>query len=93
MLKLGHSPDAYTFSALMRGLCSSDRIPQAVQLFDQMVRVRCEPNVVSYGTIINGLCKIGENAAAIRVLRMMEGRGCPPNVQGRILDGSYKAVE
>lgn len=75
-LKVGFEPDCVVITTLIRGLCSVDRVGEAVMLFTVSDRVvkGIQTSSIACGTIIHGLCKVGNNHAALRLLRKMEER-------------------
>ncbi|KAK6136000.1 hypothetical protein DH2020_030272 [Rehmannia glutinosa] len=79
--KRGCVPDGFTFSSLLKGLFRENRIIEAQELFQKIVRERlCELDVVTYGIVVYGLCKAGNTAMAIELLRVMEKGSCKPNI-------------
>ncbi|KAK6136101.1 hypothetical protein DH2020_030149 [Rehmannia glutinosa] len=91
--KRGCVPDAFTFSSLLKGLFRENRIIEAQELFQKIVRERlCELDVVTYGIVVYGLCKAGNTAMAIELLRVMEKGSCKPNIHiySSVIDGLCK---
>lgn len=93
LFKRAYIPNVVTFTTLINGLISEDKIAEAVELFKKLIRKgEIEPNVVTYGTIVNGLCKTGSTSTAIRLLQMMEEGSCKLNtvVYSTIIDSLCK---
>ncbi|KAL8031114.1 hypothetical protein ABFX02_13G004900 [Erythranthe guttata] len=71
--KRGFAPDAFTLGTLLNGLIIENRISDAQELFDKIVREEaCEVNAFFYGIMIYGLCGSGNTSMAIEYLRVME---------------------
>ncbi|KAJ4786870.1 Pentatricopeptide repeat (PPR) superfamily protein [Rhynchospora pubera] len=80
-IKAGLRADAFICSALLKALCSENRIHEAVNMvLNKMRKLACTPNVVSYSIIIDALCKNGEISKAFRLLDQMHLEGLVPNV-------------
>ncbi|KAI9198692.1 hypothetical protein LWI28_020675 [Acer negundo] len=76
ILRLGFSPDAVTFTSLIKGLCREGRIMKATQLYKNMIAFGCRPTAVTFGTLIDGLCRTGNTSAALRIHeQMVKGNG------------------
>ncbi|XP_031262300.1 putative pentatricopeptide repeat-containing protein At3g16710, mitochondrial [Pistacia vera] len=76
ILKKGFSPDAVTFTCLIKGLCGEKKILESRELFKKMVAFGCRPNVITYTTLIHGLCCVGdwEKCKSLFILMMDQDR-------------------
>ncbi|KAJ1688751.1 hypothetical protein LUZ63_012906 [Rhynchospora breviuscula] len=80
-IKAGLRADAFICNALLKALCSENRIHDAVNLMlNKMHKLACIPNVVPYSIIIDALCKKGEINKAFRLLDQMLLEGLVPDV-------------
>ncbi|XP_078153129.1 pentatricopeptide repeat-containing protein At5g03800-like [Carex rostrata] len=92
-IKGGQRAEANIFNPLLKGLCSENRISDAVAMvFNKMPKLGCTPNVISYNTIIDGLCKEGTISKAFSVFEKMLSVGIVPNVvtYSSLIDGLCK---
>ncbi|GAY31710.1 hypothetical protein CUMW_287860 [Citrus unshiu] len=48
ILRSCFTPDAVTFTSLIKGLCAESRIMEAAALFTKLKAFGCEPNVITY---------------------------------------------
>ncbi|MCI48289.1 pentatricopeptide repeat-containing protein, partial [Trifolium medium] len=69
------SPDVFTYSALINGLCKESRLDEANGLFDEMCGIGLVPNGVTFTTLIDGQCKDGKLDLALRNFQMMKDQG------------------
>ncbi|GAY52880.1 hypothetical protein CUMW_145370, partial [Citrus unshiu] len=70
------TPDAVTFTSLIKGLCADSRIMEAAALFTKLRVFGCEPDVFTYNTLINGLCRTGHTIVALNLFEeMANGNG------------------
>lgn len=59
MFVRGCNPNIHTFTSLLKGFLSQERMIEAYALWDGMIKEGVLPNVVTYNTLINGLCSVG----------------------------------
>ncbi|EPS62708.1 hypothetical protein M569_12080, partial [Genlisea aurea] len=82
MREKGCEPDSAICNTVIDGLCFKKRIPEALQLFDEMSTVyyNCPPTVATYNSLVKHMCKIRRTEEADRLIREMEGKGgdCRP---------------
>ncbi|XP_062175798.1 pentatricopeptide repeat-containing protein At5g39710 [Alnus glutinosa] len=80
MIRLGVSPNVYTFNILIRGFCGAGNLEMGLRFFSEMERNGCLPNVVTYNTLIDAYCKLGRVDEAFQLLRSMALKGLEPNL-------------
>ncbi|XP_055829549.1 putative pentatricopeptide repeat-containing protein At1g12700, mitochondrial [Solanum dulcamara] len=62
-----------TFTTLIGGMFSENKVKDAIELFKKLVRKKiCEPDEFIYATVINGLNKSGHTQKTFNLLRLME---------------------
>ncbi|MBA0628745.1 hypothetical protein Godav_023407, partial [Gossypium davidsonii] len=59
MIAFGQVPNVMTCSILLNGLCKSDKLEKALELFQAMRNSKLELDIVCYNILIDGLCKAG----------------------------------
>ncbi|KAI0500343.1 hypothetical protein KFK09_018555 [Dendrobium nobile] len=79
MKKFGCSPDTFTYSTLIAGLCWDERVEEAFGVLDCMLDDECPPNVYTYTPIVNAYCSMGKLNEAKNLVKTMENTGCLPN--------------
>ncbi|GER53841.1 pentatricopeptide repeat-containing protein [Striga asiatica] len=74
-------PDVPTCNTVIDGLCFKKRIPEALDIFNEMGKRGCPPNVVTYNTLIKHMCKIRRMDKVNELLSEMEEKGgdCSPD--------------
>lgn len=75
-----NEPNAYTYGALVDGLCKVNKIKEARDLLDAMLMGGCEPNHIVYDALIDGFSKAGKLDDAQDVFAKMSARGYSPSV-------------
>ncbi|KAF7086507.1 hypothetical protein CFC21_089793 [Triticum aestivum] len=83
MLEFNCTPNVFSYSILLKGLCVEKRSQEALELIHMMADAggSCQPNVVvSYSTVVDGLLKEGEVNKAYSLLCEMLHQGISPNV-------------
>lgn len=51
-------PNVVSYTTLIRGYCENQLIPEALEIFDEMVDQGLKPNKITYNTLmIQGLCE------------------------------------
>ncbi|KAK6134589.1 hypothetical protein DH2020_031648 [Rehmannia glutinosa] len=97
MWEKGFNPDVAICNTVIDGLCFKKRIPDALQVFDEMSMRDCPPNVATYNTLIKHLCKIQRMEKVNELLNEMEEKGesCSPNslTYGYLLSSAKKPEE
>ncbi|KAL0388114.1 UNVERIFIED_CONTAM: putative pentatricopeptide repeat-containing protein, mitochondrial [Sesamum radiatum] len=79
--KRGYEPNVTTFTTLIKGLFSDDRVIKAENLFKKLLTLKlCEPDEVTVLTVINGLCKAGHTLTAYELLGLFEKTSFKPDV-------------
>lgn len=75
------APDVTICNCVIDGLCFKKRIPEALEIFHEMVQRNCHPNVATYNSLIKHLCKIQRMEKVYELLDEMEQKGesCSPN--------------
>ncbi|KAJ4779922.1 Pentatricopeptide repeat (PPR) superfamily protein [Rhynchospora pubera] len=80
-IKVGQRANDFIFNPLLKGLCSENKIGDAVAMvLQKMSKFDCPPNVISYNTAIDGLCKKDAVNRAFNLLEHMLSEGLVPNV-------------
>ncbi|XP_039134981.1 pentatricopeptide repeat-containing protein At1g62914, mitochondrial-like isoform X1 [Dioscorea cayenensis subsp. rotundata] len=69
------TPDVYTYSILIDGLCKNRDFCNALKVQEEMMSKGTMPTVVSYSSILHGLCMQGEMEAAGKLFCDMKDRG------------------
>jgi leucine-rich PPR motif-containing protein len=84
ILKTGWRVDDILVNQLLKGLCDTKRLDEAMDiLLPRMPEVGCTPSVVSYNTLFKGFCDEKRAEEALELLHMMavgQGSSCPPDV-------------
>ncbi|KAK6785995.1 hypothetical protein RDI58_014520 [Solanum bulbocastanum] len=92
-LKNGIPFNVVTFTTLLRGLFSENKVKDAVELFKKLVREDiCEPNDFMDATVMNGLSKRGHTKKTLGLLRLMEQGNTQPDIciYNIVIDALYK---
>ncbi|KAM0952241.1 putative tetratricopeptide-like helical domain superfamily [Dioscorea sansibarensis] len=71
--------DVFTCNTLMNGYCSSMRIEEALNLYEEMRERGVMVNVVTYNVLINHLCKLKCFQEAKELMKVMCKRGLIPD--------------
>ena len=79
MVKQECSPNVYTYSALIYGLCREGRLEEAEMLIGKMKEKGLNPNQVTYTSLIDVNIKLGRMDHAFDILSKMFDEGCQPN--------------
>ncbi|MQL80849.1 hypothetical protein Taro_013303, partial [Colocasia esculenta] len=92
MPEKGCTPDVYTYSTLISGLCKLGRMDNAAALFKEMGEKGCAPTVVTYSSLIHGLCLCGRLDEAVEMFAEMGRKNVQPNVvtYSSLMDGLCK---
>ncbi|RLM65019.1 protein Rf1, mitochondrial-like [Panicum miliaceum] len=98
LLQTGLGVPAITFTSLLKGLCDSKRLDEALDmLLCRMPELGCEPNVISYNVLLKGFCSDKKSQQAVELLQFMakEGGVCSPDVvsYNTIIDALFKEGE
>eukprot|EP00854_Cymbomonas_tetramitiformis_P015640 gene15640-18548_t len=72
-------PDAYAYTALMKGFALEGRLDRAVEIMQEMQAEGVRPTAVTYGVLIDGALKEGKLDSACKMIEQMEQHGCAPN--------------
>ncbi|XP_057444386.1 pentatricopeptide repeat-containing protein At1g62930, chloroplastic-like [Lotus japonicus] len=75
----GIQPDMYTYNIIIDGLCTSGRLKDALEVFQELLMKGYQLNVVTYNIMINGLCIEGLSDEALTLQSKMEDNGCVPD--------------
>ncbi|PQP96494.1 pentatricopeptide repeat-containing protein [Prunus yedoensis var. nudiflora] len=75
----GNTPNVFTYSSLMDGICKGGRSSQAMELLDLMVSKRHKPNNITYSTLLHGFCEEGKLQEALDILDRMKLQGLKPD--------------
>ena len=98
LLQTGLGVDAIAFTILLKGLCDSKRLDEALDmLLCRMPELGCVPNVISYSVLLKGFCSEKKIQQAVELLQFMakEGGVCTPNVASytTVIDALFKEGE
>lgn len=74
------APDVITYSSTIDALGRSNRLREALQIFDRMIAEGIQPNQVTYTSLIGAQTRAGDLSGAMSSLVEMERRGIPANV-------------
>ncbi|XP_022685415.1 protein Rf1, mitochondrial [Setaria italica] len=87
MPELGCAPNAFSHSAILKGLCDDGRSLEALELLRTLAQNGDETGVVSYTIVIDGLFKktrgygtAGQWKRAVTMFKEMVGKGIKPHV-------------
>ncbi|GMH08712.1 hypothetical protein Nepgr_010552 [Nepenthes gracilis] len=85
-------PNVFTYGALIDGLCKAQKVGEARDLLDAMLKNGCEPNHIVYDALIDGFCKAGKLDEAQEVFSKMSAHGYTPNeyTYGSLIDKMFK---
>ncbi|KAF0917407.1 hypothetical protein E2562_017856 [Oryza meyeriana var. granulata] len=85
-------PDACSYNTVIDGLCRRGRLPEARDLFAEMIVDGIAPTVVTYTTIIHWLAREACFDDALKLFDEMARRGIMPNVvtYSSLIDGLCK---
>ena len=53
----GFQPDTISYTTLLKGLCTSKRWDDVVELFAEMMEKNCVPNQVTFDMLIRFFCR------------------------------------
>uniref|UniRef100_A0A0D3FI72 Uncharacterized protein n=1 Tax=Oryza barthii TaxID=65489 RepID=A0A0D3FI72_9ORYZ len=67
-----HDSAVATFSAVVGCLCKRGRVTRAMEVFDTMRAVGCEPTIRTYNSLIGGLCYVGRLEEALDLLNKLK---------------------
>ena len=79
MVKQECSPNVYTYSALIYGLCREGRLEEAEMLIGKMKEKGLNPNQVTYTSLIDVNIKLGRMDHAFDLLSKMFDEGFQPS--------------
>jgi pentatricopeptide repeat protein len=86
-------PDTITYSSMIYGYCSQNRMDEAIKVFDKMIQKCCSLYVVSYNILIHKYYKDKRIDEAINLFREMTNNGMIPTfVTYNILIGRFCQV-
>uniref|UniRef100_J3L2R7 Pentatricopeptide repeat-containing protein-mitochondrial domain-containing protein n=2 Tax=Oryza brachyantha TaxID=4533 RepID=J3L2R7_ORYBR len=85
-------PDVCSYNTVIDGLCRRGRLPEACDLFAEMIANGIAPTVVTYTTVIHWLAREACFDDALKLFDEMSGRGIMPNVvtYSSLIDGLCK---
>uniref|UniRef100_A0A7N0T3I8 Pentatricopeptide repeat-containing protein n=1 Tax=Kalanchoe fedtschenkoi TaxID=63787 RepID=A0A7N0T3I8_KALFE len=75
MSQEGLVPNVVTYGAVIHAFCESDRLDEAVKIFERM---RVPPNTVIYNILIDGHCKTGNIETAASLMNEMRAGNLRP---------------
>ncbi|KAG6666960.1 hypothetical protein I3843_01G062900 [Carya illinoinensis] len=100
MIEMNIQPDLVTFGILLKHMCKSGRVDEALEVFEKMKGgndgLSVEPNVILYTTLIDGLCKVGRQEEGLTLMHQMRSENkCMPDTvtYNCLIDGFCKAGE
>nr|GMD01577.1 pentatricopeptide repeat-containing protein At3g62470, mitochondrial-like [Ipomoea batatas] len=77
----GPSPNARSYTILIRHLCKQRKMDEAIEYFEEMLGTGCEPDVAVYTCLITGFGNIKKMDRVYGLLKEMREKGCPPDAQ------------
>lgn len=77
--KLGIEIDACCLNIIIKGLCESGKLDNALKVLDEFPKQKCEPNALTFSTLMHGLCVNGKVDDAFGLLKRMESEGIDPD--------------
>ncbi|XP_071691757.1 pentatricopeptide repeat-containing protein At5g39710 [Rutidosis leptorrhynchoides] len=80
MIKIGVSPNVFTYNILIRGFCGVKELEKGLGFFAEMQKNGCLPNVVTYNTLIDAYCKLRRLDDAFKLFKTMSTRMLEPNL-------------
>jgi pentatricopeptide repeat protein len=86
-------PNTITYSFVIDGYCSQNRMDEAIKVFDKMIQKGCSLSVVSYNILIHRYYKDTRIVEAVNLFREMTNNGMIPTfVTYNILIGRFCQV-
>ncbi|KAL3624734.1 hypothetical protein CASFOL_031402 [Castilleja foliolosa] len=79
MQESGFKPNCSTFSAVISSFAKKNKLLEAVDVYEEMLRTDVEPNEVVYGSLIDGFAENGDFEEADHYFRAMQGSGISAN--------------
>ncbi|XP_074586171.1 pentatricopeptide repeat-containing protein At2g18520, mitochondrial-like [Curcuma longa] len=76
----GAAPGIASYNIYLKALCSTNKIDEALVLFDQMRDKGIEPDISCYNSLLHGYFKKGDYAAFDKVLKEICKKGLSQNV-------------
>ncbi|KAL4588752.1 hypothetical protein LXL04_001647 [Taraxacum kok-saghyz] len=80
MIKVGVSPNVFTYNILIRGFCGVKNMEKGLEFFAEMQKNGCLPNVVTYNTLIDANCKLRRLDEAFKLFKTMSSMHLEPNL-------------
>lgn len=80
MVADGFSPDCSTFSHILEGLGRSERIADAIEIFDNMKENDCLPDTGVYNAMIFNYISVGDFDECMKYYELMLSNNIDPNV-------------
>ncbi|XP_051147659.1 pentatricopeptide repeat-containing protein At3g61520, mitochondrial [Andrographis paniculata] len=98
MKEKGIKPDVVTCGIVVKHLCRSRRVDEAMEFLEKMTdeEIGVTPDTIMYNTIIDGLCKVGRWEEGLKVMEKMSRESkCSANTvtYNCMIDGVCKAGE
>ncbi|KAJ4843837.1 hypothetical protein Tsubulata_047104 [Turnera subulata] len=83
---------ARVYAVMIKQFGKCGRLSEAVDLFNEMKKLGCNPDVYAYNALMSGMVRAGMVDEAHSLLRAMEENGCAPDMNSRniILNGLAK---
>jgi pentatricopeptide repeat protein len=76
----GIEPNVITFSSVIKGYCSENRVDKAFELLEEMKKTSTVvPDEVTYNTLLDGCARYGQFERGLAVLEEMKSVGVPPS--------------
>ncbi|KAK7334954.1 hypothetical protein VNO80_26723 [Phaseolus coccineus] len=79
MTKYGFTPDSFTQSSMIRGMCREGMLDEDLKIFRILEENDHIPNIDNYSALILGFCKARRTDMSIEIFLMMVNKGCVPN--------------
>ena len=89
MIRRGLAPDVWCYTFLINGVCKSERIDEAVNLFKDMHLKNLVPDTITYISLVDALCRSGRISYAWKLVNEMHDNAPPLDVINYI-DALYR---
>ncbi|KAG5022238.1 hypothetical protein JHK85_018580 [Glycine max] len=77
MIRRGLAPDVWCYTFLINGVCKSERIDEAVNLFKDMHLKNLVPDTITYISLVDALCRSGRISYAWKLVNEMHDNAPP----------------
>ncbi|GAV72028.1 PPR domain-containing protein/PPR_1 domain-containing protein/PPR_2 domain-containing protein/DYW_deaminase domain-containing protein, partial [Cephalotus follicularis] len=78
--RMNVAADVVTYNTILRSLCDSGKLKQAMEVLNRQLQKECYPDVITYTILIEATCRESGVGQAMKLLDEMRTRGCKPDV-------------